>query len=63
MGLWSAIEAGFSECLELCEERHRLSKCLSEDDFWKVGCCPQPQLVELDSICEHFPQLNKTFLL
>ena len=27
-----------------------------------VGC-PQSQLVELDSICEHFEQLNKTFLL
>ena len=37
MGLRSAIGAGFSECLELCEERHRLGKCLSEDYLRKVG--------------------------
>ena len=36
-GVLSAIKAGFSECLKLCEERHRLSECLSEDDFLKIS--------------------------
>ena len=37
MGLRSAIGPGFSACLELCEERHRLGKCLSEDYLRKIG--------------------------
>ena len=37
MGLRSAIGAGFSECFEISEKRHRLGECLSEDYLRKVG--------------------------
>ena len=40
-----------------------LAKVFLKMIFGKSVGCPQPQLVELDSINEHLQQLNKVFLL